>query len=91
MANEIDDGGPAFACSGLSGLPNDQFLYGNNGMSLREYFAAHCPITLSEFLMGWKLAKEAPTEVALARFAAFRFDYADAMLYERAKKREEAA
>lgn len=34
------NGGPAFPMPGLSGLPNEQFIYGENGMTLRDYFAA---------------------------------------------------
>lgn len=33
-------GGPAFPESGLSGLPNGEFIYGQAGMTLRDYFAA---------------------------------------------------
>ncbi|CAB3858590.1 hypothetical protein LMG26854_03348 [Achromobacter aegrifaciens] len=36
----INDGGPAFPESGLSGLPNGEFLHGRAGMTLRDYFAA---------------------------------------------------
>lgn len=35
-----NDGGNAFPESGLSGLPNNEFIYGSPGMSLRDYFAA---------------------------------------------------
>lgn len=31
---------PAFPESGLSGLPNGEFIQGRPGMSLRDYFAA---------------------------------------------------
>lgn len=33
-------GGPAFPESGLSGLPNGEFIQGREGMTLRDYFAA---------------------------------------------------
>ena len=33
-------GGPAFPMPGMSGLPNDGFIYGQDGMTLRDYFAA---------------------------------------------------
>ncbi len=56
------------------------FQPANPGMSLRDYFAAHCPITFSEFLQGWKRTHEASTDEALERYAEFRFEYADAML-----------
>jgi hypothetical protein len=53
------------------------------GISLHDYFAAHCPITFTEFLLGWKRAKEAPMDEALGRFAELRHEYADAMLKAR--------
>ena len=36
-----ETGGPAFPMPGLSGLPNHGFVYGENGMTLRDYFIAH--------------------------------------------------
>lgn len=53
--------------------------------TLRDYFAAHCPMTLETYLMGvdkekikaWKTAD------ALASFALARYQYADAMLKAR--------
>ena len=38
--NKIDDGGSAFPVAGLSGLPNDNFIHPQEGMTLRDYFAA---------------------------------------------------
>lgn len=38
--NNANDGGPAFPMPGMSGLPNDGFIYGQDGMTLRDYFAA---------------------------------------------------
>jgi hypothetical protein len=40
MADQINDGGPAFPEAGLSGLPNDMFIQPRPGMTLRDYFAA---------------------------------------------------
>lgn len=37
---KVSDGGPAFPMPGMSGLPNDGFIYGEPGMTLRDYFAA---------------------------------------------------
>lgn len=42
-AAPINDGGAAFPMPGMSGLPNDGFIYGEPGMSLRDYFIAHAP------------------------------------------------
>jgi hypothetical protein len=42
MNKEIktDNGGAAFPVAGLSGLPNDNFIHPQEGMTLRDYFAA---------------------------------------------------
>ncbi len=56
--------------------------FGSGGMTLRDYFAAHCPMTLETYLMGvdkskiqtWKTAD------ALGSFANARYQYAQAML-----------
>lgn len=40
MSTPINDGEPAFPEAGLSGLPNDQFIHGRPGMTLRDHFAA---------------------------------------------------
>ena len=65
-------GGPAF--------PAQFFDERATGMSLRDYFAANCPIT-------WTEAQEYNDtgfdEVAF--FANVRYEYADAMIAERAK------
>jgi hypothetical protein len=50
------------------------------GLTKREYFAARCPITFTEFLKGWKKTQEATIEETLRRYAELRFDYADAMV-----------
>jgi hypothetical protein len=36
----MKDDTPAFPEAVLSGLPNDQFIHGRSGMTLRDYFAA---------------------------------------------------
>ena len=35
----IKDGGPAYPCPGMAGLPNGEFLHPEGGMSLRDHFA----------------------------------------------------
>lgn len=42
MNKEIktDNGGAAFPVAGLSGLPNDNFIHPQEGMTLRDHFAA---------------------------------------------------
>ena len=43
MLEPLGDGGSAFPEPGLSGLPNNEFIHPNAGMSLRDYFIAHAP------------------------------------------------
>ena len=52
----------------------------NGFVELRDYFAAHCPITLTEFAKGYTKINEDSTTESLAAFAIFRFRYADSML-----------
>jgi hypothetical protein len=54
-----------------------------DGMTLRDYFAATYPITLTEFLRGWKLTNGTSTPEALEAYADIRVSYADAMLKAR--------
>lgn len=61
------------------------FQYAERGMTLRDYFASNCPITWTEFLIGWKFSKTALTTEALEAWCDMRFDYADAMLKARGK------
>jgi hypothetical protein len=68
-ADKKPDGGPAFPEPGLSGLPNGEFLHGREGMSLRDYFAAHAPMP------------DQPMQ--LEEHCAYRYRYADQMLKAR--------
>ncbi|MCK5612082.1 hypothetical protein KAR91_59980 [Candidatus Pacearchaeota archaeon] len=66
--NEKDEGGSVFP----------------NGLTKREYFAAHAPITLEDaekylFSTG---VKETKFGLILSILADLRFDYADAMIAE---------
>lgn len=36
-----ETGGSAFPMPGMTGLPNEGFIYGQDGMTLRDYFATH--------------------------------------------------
>lgn len=58
-------------------------------MSLRDYFAAHAPITWSDAIDSLDCTGECvgpwPGSKILERLALLRTDYADAMLAERAK------
>lgn len=71
-------GGSAFPESGLSGLPNDQFIHPNPGMTLRDYFAAKAMQTL---VQGY-----AECEFKYARETAnVAYEFADAMVEAREK------
>lgn len=50
------------------------------GVSLRDYLAAHCPLTLDEFRARYRHSDAAQVE---AGFAEARYRYADAMLRAR--------
>ena len=85
-----DDGGPAFPQTG----EESNFL---QGMSLRDYFAAHCPSDICDVLhfvdAGKVLSRPWPKNGSIEEQSAFnleveskmRYAYADAMLAERAK------
>lgn len=60
-----------------------EFRAPEKGMSLRDYFAAHCPLTFTEFLAGWKFSATATTSEALKAWAEIRTDYAAGMLSAR--------
>lgn len=50
------------------------------GMTLRDYLAAHCPIPF-EMADDYNMSGENPMQF----YAAMRYEYADAMIAERAK------
>jgi hypothetical protein len=80
MVEKPNDGGPAFPLPGLSGLPNDQFIYGDHGMSLRDYFAAHSPITMRDAMKYLESRDEISYEQVFRTLSLMRYSYADAML-----------
>lgn len=94
MTNNPKNGGPAFPGQplGADGLPVDEAA---TGMSLRDWYATHCPITVQEAWGGWCSEKSYPfdSKFQLQRervgfwpwFSMLRFEYADAMLAEREK------
>lgn len=59
------------------------------GMTLRDYFATHCPLTYSEAWKIWTarefktLGEQSEHGPFLAFYAGLRCDYADAMLKAR--------
>lgn len=77
---ENKDGGPAF--------PHivDPRGERKQGMTLRDYFAAHFPITMSEIAMLLnQTGKTATAEAMMEAMAAVRFAYSDAMIKAREK------
>ena len=64
------DGGPAFPIPEYLTVPEGHGAPG--GMTLRDYFAAHCPLPTSDMREWIDEAK-------------MRYEYADAMLAERTK------
>ena len=94
MTGKIKDGGPAFPFTvikesdGRTGAPINCDVF--TGMTLRDYFAADAPISLTQAiaieyqaaLPGLNEAERANVFETLARI---RYEYADAMLKERSK------
>lgn len=90
------DGGPAFA-GVQQGLVVPVELAGqaqavkipHNGMSLRDYFAAHAPIDLADARNQWHKmhgsgSRQPTIQDIVATLALLRGEYADAMVAERA-------
>ena len=88
-----DDGGQAFPVSETSPLLGSRVI---PGMSLRDYLAAHCPMTMAECVIefGFQTLKELHTadnasimwNSFLSMFTRMRYEYADAMIEERNQK-----
>ena len=92
-------GGPAFPESGLSGMPNGEFIYGRAGMAMRDYFAANLPsdddeddfgIEIKVALVGrhcplWSVDALGCLAWIAEWRAKWRYMRADAMLAERDK------
>lgn len=77
--NDTNTGGPAFPLPGMTGLPNGDFIYGNDGMTLRDYFAAKA---LQGYMAGKKPAQEMHPDMQ-DRIAGGMYSMADAMLKAR--------
>lgn len=89
MSNKINDGGPAFPVPD-SHHANGQVHYGSNGMSLRDWFAGHCPLKFEDsansygFLSIEKILMQDDHREAFFQFdAEARMEWADAMLAAR--------
>lgn len=83
--NKKNTGGPAFPSHGSMGE------VAHEGMTLRDYFAAHAPITLTdavEFLdtYGGEVVGPWRPEKVLQTLAELRVEYADAMIAARSQQ-----
>jgi hypothetical protein len=87
MSEKVEDGGFAFPCDST----NKQFPT-QEGMTLRDYFASQCPLTINEFVAVYGFrdlpslfddSNEGHWEAMLILFSEYRYDYADAMLKAR--------
>lgn len=85
----MDDGGPAFPVE--LGSQHDQY-FGSKGMSLRDWFAAHCPdeevpkLTVGDVRKRFGFTDDfgSPEQWRLLRCEA-RYAFADAMMEARKK------
>ena len=72
MSNNINNGGPAFPLR----VPQEDHVFFNEGMTMRDYFAAKAMLTL--------MREE--KEMSYDDIAAFAYAMADSMLYIRGGK-----
>ena len=84
MSNKTNTGGPAFPT-----LPEHGFNYGMPGMTLRDYFAAHAPITYQDAIEhldchGGEIVGPWPPSLIMITLVTLRTNYANAMLKESA-------
>ena len=93
-----NDGGPAFPFDEKNG--DGTHYHSHAGMSLRDHFATHAPVSITDAFLSLNLHVNAPTvEAGLARalinesdtqlvmlaLSNLRYEYADAMLAQRSK------
>lgn len=80
---QIEDGGPAFPTESEGQTGNTTWRH--EGMTLRDYFAAHAPVGFDETRFVARMAGETGItgELLLATLVELRYAYADAMLKAR--------
>lgn len=84
MANEsINDGGPAFPTDNAAQTGNATWHF--QGMSLRDYLAAHAPMSLQDAKTACLSKTVSPPtgQELVDMLAAMKYVYADAMLKAR--------
>ena len=79
----IKDGGPAYPCPSMAGLPNGEFLHPEGGMSLRDHFAGLAMQGALMTSMSLGEIDEADRAQCLDRAAGLFYQMADAMLRAR--------
>lgn len=78
---------PAFPIRDLNEHP------GPTGMTLRDWFAGHAPITIADAALvgGWNetetFSDDLTRGIMFSTLALMRYEYADAMLNERSRER----
>ena len=87
----MNDGGPAFPFSGEAVDADTYKFITQGGMSLRDYFSAHAPISFNDakhvcgFAHDSDINNDTNRGTIMAVLALMRVEYADAILKERAK------
>jgi hypothetical protein len=86
----LNDGGQAFPVAESDPVLGSRVT---PGMSLRDYLAAHCPVTMAEYVVefGFQTIKDLHTadnasiywNSFLMMFTRMRYEYADALIEER--------
>lgn len=83
-------GGPAFPITAQQDPNGGMLTWNSDGITVRDYFAAHAPFTLEDARNYWKRTATdygghwPDMSVLLAVLAKLRGEYADTMLAERA-------
>lgn len=87
MDDDKDDGGPAFPVQPAWDDDGEIIMYASDGMSLRDYLAAHAPHPPSEW---YQSQREAQTTQGnpwnfdpISALIRWRWHYADLMIAER--------
>lgn len=94
---EMKDGGPAFPFEPQRFMKDEVTgeitPAGSFGMSLRDWFAGHAPITIADAALvgGWNetetFSDDLTRGIMFSTLALMRYEYADAMLNERSRER----
>jgi hypothetical protein len=86
MSPSHSDGGPAFPCPSFHEDPQGSWLKGFPGISIRDYFAGQALSSMN--CMSLSQQETAEPKRVFKEAAINAYTYADAMLVERERKRE---